>query len=206
MKEAFVKGEDIHRHTAAVIFDIHPELVNTDQRRIAKTINFGVMYGMSAFRLANELQIPQKAAKAFIDDYFARFHGVQSFIERVQAEAEKTGKVATLMGREREVPEIRSRNRVEKSQAQRIVVNTVIQGTAADIMKLAMLKVTARMCREHTRSTLLLQVHDELIFEVPEDEILSMQLLVRQEMEHAVELSIPLRVGMGVGKSWGDLN
>lgn len=206
LKEAFVKGEDIHRHTAAVIFDIHPELVNTDQRRIAKTINFGVMYGMSAFRLANELQIPQKAAKAFIDDYFARFHGVQSFIERVQAKAEKTGKVATLMGREREVPEIRSRNRVEKSQAQRIVVNTVIQGTAADIMKLAMLKVTARMCREHTRSTLLLQVHDELIFEVPEDEILSMQLLVRQEMEHAVELSIPLRVGMGVGKSWGDLN
>lgn len=206
LKEAFMHGQDIHRHTAALVFDIHPDLVTSEQRRMAKTINFGVMYGMSAFRLANELQIPQRAAQKFIDDYFTRFNGVQAFIQRVQAQAEQSGKVATLFGREREVPEITSRNRTEKAAAQRIVVNTVIQGTAADIMKMAMLKVSRRMHQEHQRSTMLLQVHDELIFEVPEQDIAAMQLLVRHEMEHAVELSVPLRVGLVVGHDWGELD
>ncbi|MDD4840986.1 MAG: DNA polymerase I [Sphaerochaetaceae bacterium] len=205
LKEAFIKGEDIHRHTAAVIFDIHPELVTSDQRRMAKTINFGVMYGMSAFRLANELQIPQKAAKVFIEEYFTRFNGVQAFVMRVQKQAEQTGKVATIMGRERQVPEIRSSNKMEKAGAERIVVNTVIQGTAADIIKLAMIKIAKRMADDQLHSKLLLQVHDELIFEVPETEITKMQLLVKDEMEHAIKLSVPIRVGMAIGKSWGEL-
>jgi DNA polymerase-1 len=161
---------------------------------------------MSAFRLSNELQIPQRQAKAFIEDYFARFSGVQAFMQRIREQAELTGKVATLLGREREVPEIKSSNKMEKSGGERVVVNTVIQGTAADIMKMAMLRVVRRMEKDGYRSRLLLQVHDELIFEVPEQEITNMQLLVREEMEHAVELSIPLRVSMEVGRSWGDLH
>jgi DNA polymerase-1 len=206
LKSAFQKGEDIHSHTAGIIFNVHPQLVAPEQRRIAKTINFGVMYGMSAFRLSNELQIPQRQAKAFIEDYFARFSGVQAFMQRIREQAELTGKVATLLGREREVPEIKSSNKMEKSGGERVVVNTVIQGTAADIMKMAMLRVVRRMEKDGYRSRLLLQVHDELIFEVPEQEITNMQLLVREEMEHAVELSIPLRVSMEVGRSWGDLH
>lgn len=206
LKSAFQKGEDIHSHTAGIIFNVHPHLVAPEQRRIAKTINFGVMYGMSAFRLSNELQIPQRQAKAFIEDYFARFSGVQAFMQRIREQAERTGKVATLLGREREVPEIKSSNKMEKSGGERVVVNTVIQGTAADIMKMAMLRVVRRMEKDGYQSRLLLQVHDELIFEVPEQEITNMQLLVREEMEHAVELSIPLRVSMEVGRSWGDLH
>jgi DNA polymerase I len=206
LKEAFLKGEDVHSHTAASIFGIHPQLVAPEQRRIAKTINFGVMYGMSAFRLSNELQIPQKQAKVFIEDYFARFNGVQAFMQRIRENAEVTGKVATLLGREREVPEIRSSNKMEKSGGERVVVNTVIQGTAADIMKMAMLRVVRSMKEQGFLSKLLLQVHDELIFEVPTQEVAQMQVLVRQEMEHAVELSIPLRVSMEIGSSWGDLH
>jgi len=206
LKEAFIKGEDVHSHTAASIFGIHPQLVAPEQRRIAKTINFGVMYGMSAFRLSNELQIPQKQAKSFIEDYFARFNGVQAFMQRIREKAEITGSVATLLGREREVPEIRSSNKMEKSGGERVVVNTVIQGTAADIMKMAMLRVVRSMKAQGLQSKLLLQVHDELIFEVPTQEVADMQVLVRHEMEHAVNLSIPLRVSMEIGTSWGELH
>lgn len=206
LKEAFLQGEDIHTHTAALIFGVHPELVMPEQRRIAKTINFGVMYGMSAFRLSNELQIPRKDAQTFIDNYFARFSHVARFMQQVREDAEKTGKVSTILGRERAVPEITSRNKMEKAGAERIVVNTVIQGSAADIMKLAMLKVVKAMDEQHLESKLLLQVHDELIFEVPEHEITTMQLLVKREMESAYDLSIPLRVSMEVGQSWGEMH
>jgi DNA polymerase-1 len=206
LKEAFLHGEDIHTHTAALIFGVHPDLVMPEQRRIAKTINFGVMYGMSAFRLSNELQIPRKDAQTFIENYFARFSGVNDFMRQVREHAEKSGKVSTILGRERAVPEISSRNKMEKASAERIVVNTVIQGSAADIMKLAMLKVVRAMEREGLKTRLLLQVHDELIFEVPDDELTTMQLLVKREMESAYELSIPLRVSMEVGHSWGEMH
>ena len=206
LKEAFLHGEDIHTHTAAMIFNVHPDLVMSEQRRIAKTINFGVMYGMSAFRLSNELQISRKEAQTFIDNYFTRFAGVSAFMQRVREEAEKTGKVSTVLGRERAVPEISSRNKMEKAGADRIVVNTVIQGSAADIMKMAMINVVGAMKAQGLQSKLLLQVHDELIFEVPKKEVTAMQLLVKQEMEHAYQLSIPLRVSMEVGTSWGDMH
>jgi DNA polymerase-1 len=206
LKEAFLHGEDIHTHTAALIFGVHPDLVMPDQRRIAKTINFGVMYGMSAFRLSNELQISRKDAQNFIDSYFNRFAGVRDFMQRVREEAEKSGKVSTILGRERAVPEISSRNRMEKAGAERIVVNTVIQGSAADIMKLAMLRVVKAMEDAHLKSRLLLQVHDELIFEAPASETAQLQLLVKQEMESAYELSVPLRVSMEMGHSWGEMH
>lgn len=206
LKEAFLQGEDIHTHTAAQIFGVHPDLVMPDQRRIAKTINFGVMYGMSAFRLSNELQISRKDAQQFIENYFTRFSGVSNFMQQVRENAEKSGKVATILGRERAVPEISSRNKMEKAGADRIVVNTVIQGSAADIMKLAMLKVVRAMQAEGLETRLLLQVHDELIFEVPDAELTKMQLLVKREMESAYELSIPLRVSMEIGHSWGEMH
>lgn len=206
LKEAFLHGEDIHQYTASLIFSVSPEDVTPQQRRIAKTINFGVMYGMSPFRLANELQISQNEAKNFINGYFARFSSVQAFMQRIRKEAERTGKVATMLGRERFIPEITSRNRSEKSQGERIAVNTVIQGSAADIMKLAMIRVVRRMERERLASRLIMQVHDELIFEVPEKEITGMQFLVREEMEHAYHLSLPLKVSMEVGSSWGQMH
>ncbi len=206
LKEAFLHGEDIHTHTAAMIFNVHPDLVMSEQRRIAKTINFGVMYGMSAFRLSNELQISRKDAQTFIDNYFTRFAGVSAFMQHVREEAEKTGKVSTILGRERAVPEILSRNKMEKAGADRIVVNTVIQGSAADIMKMAMINVVKAMKAQKMQSRLLLQVHDELIFEVPKREVTAMQLLVKREMEQAYQLSIPLRVSMEVGTSWGEMH
>jgi DNA polymerase-1 len=206
LKQAFAEGEDIHRHTAALIFGVHPELVMPQQRRIAKTINFGVIYGMSAFRLSNELQIPRKDAQQFIDSYFERFSGVRNFMQSVIDEAEKTQMVSTLLGRQRSVAEITSRNRMEKAGAERIAVNTVIQGSAADIMKLAMIRVVHAMKQEKRVSRLLLQVHDELIFEVAESELTAMQLLVKREMENAYQLSVPLKVSMEIGDSWGQMH
>lgn len=206
LKKAFLEGEDIHTHTASLIFGVHGDLVLPEQRRIAKTINFGVMYGMSAFRLSNELQIPRKEAQTFINNYFARFSKVSEFMERVREDAKRDGKVATLLGRERAVPEITSRNGVERAGAERIVVNTVIQGSAADIMKLAMIKVVEAMRLQQLKSKLLLQVHDELIFEVPKSEITQMQLLVKKEMESSYPLSVPLRVSLEVGSSWGAMH
>lgn len=206
LQKAFLTGQDIHRHTAALIFGIDVTEVTAEQRRMAKTINFGVMYGMSAFRLAGELHISNREAQDFINDYFERFNGVRSFIQTIHNEAEASGKVATLFGRERLVPEIQSRNRTEKAQGERIAVNTVIQGTAADIMKMAMLNVARRMESEQLNSRLLLQVHDELIFEVPESELTQMQLLVREEMEQVVTLAVPLRTSLSVGNNWGELS
>jgi DNA polymerase-1 len=206
LKAAFLAGVDVHRHTASLIFGVPSEEVTADQRRIAKTINFGVMYGMSAFRLANELKIKRSEAQAFIDAYFARYSGVRDFVGKVRADAEVHGMVRTLLGHERAVPEIRSANKTEKAGAERIVVNTVIQGTAADIMKLAMLRIARRMHTEHVRSRLLLQVHDELIFEVPQEELEKMGTLVKEEMERAVKLSVPLKASVEFGRSWGEMH
>lgn len=206
LKEAFLAGEDIHTHTASLIFDTMPALVLAQQRRIAKTINFGVMYGMSAFRLSNELQITRKEAQTFIDDYFARFSKVKEYMQNVIEVAKKTGAVKTLLGRQRYVPEILSRNKMEQAGAERIVVNTSIQGSAADIMKLAMLRISKRMEEHMLSSRLLLQVHDELIFEVPEAEIEKMKIVVQEGMQQAYQLSIPLKVSLEIGSSWGQMH
>ncbi len=206
LKEAFTSGGDVHRHTGSLIFEVPPEEVTEQQRRIAKTINFGVMYGMSPFRLSRELDIPRKEAAEFIDAYFRRYSGIRRFINETVQEAEKSGMVSTMFGHERVVHGITSRNKTEKAGAERIAVNTPIQGTAADIMKAAMIAIDRRLKKEMLHSTMVLQIHDELIFEVPMDEIDRMRQLVKEEMEQVVELRVPLRVSVETGKSWGELH
>ncbi|MDR0464533.1 MAG: DNA polymerase I [Treponema sp.] len=198
--------QDVHARTAALIFGIDEKDVKSEQRRIAKTINFGVIYGMSSFRLANELNISRAEAQEFITAYFNTYSGVRRFIDDLIAKTEKTGYVTTIAGRRRYVPAINSRNKTEKSAAQRIAVNTPIQGSAADIVKTAMINVDRRLVNERSSAKLLLQVHDELILECPKEEADTAVRLVREEMENAASLSIPLRVSIETGLRWGDFH
>ena len=204
--KAFTEGIDVHRMTGSLIFQVDPEEVTAEQRRIAKTINFGVMYGMSGFRLSRELKIPRKQADEFIGSYFARYANIRKFIDETVASAEEKGTVSTILGRERMIAGINSRNRNEKSGAERMAVNTPIQGTAADIVKLAMLNIDGRIKEKELKSKLVLQVHDELIYEVPLSEVEEMKVLVKQEMENVLKLKVPLRVSIETGESWGDMH
>ena len=206
LRSAFLEGNDVHRETAAKMFDIFPEMVTPEQRRMAKTINFGIMYGMSPFRLAGELKISLKSAKEFIERYFERYSGVSAFVEKVKAQAYEDGFVRTAMGHIRYIPEIKSSNKTVRSTAERVAVNTVIQGTAAEIMKLAMMAIDRRMRELNLKSRMLLQVHDEVIFEVPEEETEQMKDLVRSCMENAMKLSVPLKVGLETAGRWGEMH
>jgi DNA polymerase-1 len=203
---AFKEGRDVHRRTAALIFGLSEDAVTPEQRRIAKTINFGVMYGMSAFRLSNELGISRTDAQAFIDAYFRTYAGVRRFVDELVAEAEKTGYVETLRGRRRYIPAIRSGNKTEKAAAERVAVNTPIQGSAADIVKLAMLRVDAALAASGLDARMLLQVHDELIVEASDADADAVMDLLRTEMEKTVALRSPLRVGVEKARSWGDIH
>ena len=203
---AFNEEKDVHARTAALIFGIDERQVKSEQRRMAKTINFGVMYGMSAFRLANELNISRTEANKFITAYFKTYSGVREFIENLIKETEKTGFVTTIMGHRRCISAINSPNKTEKSAAERITVNTPIQGSAADIVKTAMINLDKRLAAEKNPSRLLLQVHDELILECPENIAEETAKLVKAEMENAVNLSLPLRASVGIGKSWGSFH
>ena len=204
--KAFVHADDVHRQTAALIFNVSPAEVTPAQRRIAKTINFGVIYGMSAFRLAGDLGISRKDAQGFIDTYFERYSGVSNFIKETIAGAEKEGLVTTQMGHRRSVPDINSSNRTVRQASERIAVNSVIQGSAAEIVKIAMINIDKALKAKNLKTRLLLQVHDEVILEVPDEEIETVKDLVRTEMESAVKLSIPLRVSIETGKRWGELH
>ena len=206
LQKAFTEGEDVHKQTAAMIFGVFPEMVSPDQRRVAKTINFGVMYGMSAFRLSRELKIPRRQADEFIGAYFSRYSGIQAFIDKISEQARTSGCVKTICGHERYIHGINSRNATERAGAERIALNTPIQGSAADIVKLAMLKITAELEQRGLESRLLLQVHDELIFEVPEHEIDQMKALVKDIMESVIKLDIPLRVSVETGDCWGEMH
>ena len=186
LREAFAAGRDVHRQTAALLFGVAEEEVSAEQRRIGKTINFGVIYGMSAFRLARDMRIPRKDAESFISTYFQRYAGVDRFLKGTIREAEVNGYVRTLMGRRRPVPAIGSRNRTEKMAAERVAVNSPIQGSAADIVKKAMLDVTRLLQERGLKTRLLLQVHDELIFEAPQAEAAKAAGLIRRAMEGAV--------------------
>ncbi|GHV94205.1 DNA polymerase I [Spirochaetia bacterium] len=203
---AFKDDKDVHARTAALIFGIDEGEVKSEQRRIAKTINFGVMYGMSAFRLANELGITRTDAANFIDAYFNTYAGVRRFIENLIKKTENTGYASTILGRRRYIRTINSRNKPEKAAAERIAVNTPIQGSAADIVKTAMLNLDKRLAAEQSPARLLLQVHDELILECPKAEAEATVSLVKAEMEQAVKLRIPLRVSVETGKRWGDFH
>jgi DNA polymerase-1 len=202
--EAFRAGEDIHRTTAATVFGVAPPLVTAEQRRAAKTINFGILYGMSAFGLAKNLRIGNKEAQEFIDAYLGRFPAVRRYIEETLAAAEATGKVETLYGRVRWLPDIQSKNRALRENARRMAINARIQGTAADLLKKAMIAVARRLAAERPESRLLLSVHDELVLEVPAAEAEDVGRLVKAEMEGVAELAVPLAVDLGSGRSWFD--
>ncbi len=206
LSAAFRDGVDVHARTAGLLFGVGDGDVTGAQRRMAKAVNFGVMYGMSAFRLSNELGIPRKEAKHFIDAYFTTYSAIRSFVESAVAEAEEAGGVRTLYGRFRPLPGINSRNRVEKAAAERAAVNSRIQGTAADIMKAAMIDVASGLEARYPAAKMLLQVHDELLLEVPEGEAEAVASFLKETMEGAVELSVPLRVGVEIAPSWGDLH
>ncbi|MDR2404346.1 MAG: DNA polymerase I [Spirochaetaceae bacterium] len=203
---AFREGKDVHARTAALIFGIDESAVRPDQRRIAKTINFGVMYGMSAFRLSNELGISRTEAASFIAAYFKTYAGVRQYIDELIRKTEETGFAATILGRRRYIPAINSRNKTEKAAAERVAVNTPIQGSAADIVKTAMLNLDRALAAERSPARLLLQVHDELILDCPRADVPAAAELVRREMENAVTLCIPLRVSVEKGKRWGDFH
>lgn len=206
LMKAFIDGKDVHSETAALIFDVFPEMVTSDQRRIAKTINFGVMYGMSAFRLSQSLGISRKDASGFIKAYFEKYSEVKKFFSSVINEAKETGKVKTLLGHERIIPQINSKNKIEEAGAERIAINTKIQGTAAEIMKKAMINVHNTLIKENLKSKILLQVHDELILEVPNDEKNKVEILLKEQMEKAMILSIPLKVSVESGNNWGEMH
>ena len=208
MRQAFIKGTDVHKSTAALIYGVEPEQVSPEMRRTAKTINFGVIYGMSAFRLAKDLGISRTQAASFIDSYFMQYSKIKDFINGTVASAEEKGYVETLFGRRRPVMNINSKNKVEKSSAERVAVNTPVQGTAADIVKKAMVGVTYALKEADSPAKLLLQVHDELIFECPDDKksIESAIAIIKDKMENAVQLSVPLRVSIEYGKSWGEFH
>jgi DNA polymerase-1 len=203
---AFREGTDVHTRTASLIFGINESEVKSEQRRIAKTINFGVIYGMSAFRLSNELNISRSDATNFITAYFNTYSGVRQFIEDVIKKTEETGYVTTIFGRRRYIPTINSRNKTEKAAAERIAVNTPIQGSAADIVKTAMLNLDSRLKNERSKAQLLLQVHDELIFECPKESAGETAILIKTEMEQAASLSVLLRVSVETGNRWGDFH
>jgi DNA polymerase-1 len=212
LTRAFNSGKDIHAETAARIFGIDEDKIDASQRRVAKVINFGVMYGMSPFRLADELGISRTEAATFIEVYFKTYSGVRMLLSGIIEEAEIKGYVTTLFGRRRAIPTINSANKTEKAAAERIAVNTPIQGTAADIVKKAMIdvdKALARLnegCPEEQRWRLLLQVHDELILEGPESKAEAAAGLVRSVMENAAVLNVPLRVSVEIGKRWGSFH
>ncbi|MDR2631490.1 MAG: DNA polymerase I [Spirochaetaceae bacterium] len=203
---AFTEGKDVHARTAALIFGVAEDEVKPAERRIAKTINFGVMYGMSAFRLSNELGISRTSAAAFIETYFKTYRGIRVFIDELIKKTEETGYASTILGRRRYIPAINSRNKTEKAAAERVAVNTPIQGSAADIVKTAMLNLDKALTAQKSPARLLLQVHDELILEVPKDHAAEAAELVRREMEKAVTLKVPLRVSVETGKRWGDFH
>jgi len=202
--EAFRAGEDIHTTTAAGVFDVSPGLVTSEQRRAAKVINFGIMYGMSAFGLAQNLKIPKAEADRFIKTYLDRYGAIREYMDSTIESARTTGKVETFYGRIRWLPDINSRNYQMRENAKRMAINARIQGTAADLLKLAMIQVDRRLAEERPDSKLLLTVHDELVLEVPEADVDAVSELVRQEMEQVEELDVPLVVDLGHGKTWFD--
>ena len=202
LKAAFERGEDIHTSTAAAIFNLSPAEVTPEHRRKAKEVNFGIIYGISPYGLASRLGIDPEEAKQIIVNYFARFPRVNDYITHVLASAYKYKYVTTILNRRRYLPEIDSKNATVRQNAERIAINTTIQGSAADLIKLAMINIHRWLKKQRARSKMVLQIHDELVFEVADEELVTIQQMVRQKMESAIQLSVPLKVDLGVGKNW----
>ena len=202
--ETFMRDEDIHSTVAQNIFGVGKDNVTQDMRRTAKVINFGIVYGMSAFGLSKELEISQKEAQHYIDSYFERHKGVKKYIETIIEEGRANGFVRTLFGRIRFIPEINNSDQTVRQLGERAAMNTPIQGTAADIIKMAMINTTNKIRQRELSSQLILSIHDELVFEVPEHEVGEMERLIKDEMEHVITLSVPLRVSLGSGHNWAE--
>jgi DNA polymerase-1 len=202
MLRAFAEGEDIHRATAAEIFGVAPAEVQPEQRRYAKVINFGLIYGMSAFGLAANLGIDRTAAQNYIDRYFARFSGVKRYMDETRAEAKARGYVQTVFGRRLWLPEINSPNGPRRQGAERAAINAPMQGTAADLIKLAMIAVQDWIEREGLASKMIMQVHDELVLEVPDAELALVKDMLPKLMSGVAELKVPLVADVGVGCNW----
>jgi DNA polymerase-1 len=202
--QAFRNNEDIHTRTAAEVFKIDPQFVTPDMRRAAKAVNFGIVYGQTPFGLAQGLGIDRKEAELYIRRYFERYAGVQEFIDRTIEEVRQTGVAKTLLGRKRPIPDMQSRNPSARSFAERTAVNTPLQGTAADLIKLAMIRIAQELQQRKMQSRMLLQVHDELVFEAPAEEVDDLKELVKNRMEGAAELDVPLSVETGSGPNWRD--
>ena len=202
--KAFVEDEDIHTRTAAEVFQVFPSFITPELRRQAKTINFGIIYGMSPYGLSRELGISRKMAKTYINNYFARYKGVKQFIDKSIEDARRTKKTSTLLGRIRLLPDINSSNKNMREFAERTAINTPIQGTAADLIKLAMINVDSAFTKRGLKTAMLLSVHDELVFEVPPDELDVVKGLVKEIMEGIWDLKVPLKANIECGKNWAE--
>ena len=203
--EAYRTGKDIHTLTAAEVFGVPPMLIDAEHRRRAKAVNFGIVYGLSPFGLAQQLGIEQKEAKRFIEAYFERYAGVRIFIDQTLEQARRDGFVRNLFGRKRPIPDLLSKNPNLRGFAERTAVNTPLQGTAADLIKIAMLRLDREIRERKLNAKMLLQVHDELVLEVPEAEVEAVKALVKECMEGAHALSVPLDVEVSVGGNWRDM-
>ena len=204
MRQAFVDGEDIHRVTASQVFDVPFDQVTSLQRSRAKAVNFGIVYGISKFSLAQDIGVSVAEAGQYMDSYLARYHGVRDYMHAVVERARADGYVSTLYGRRRSLPELQSSNYNIRSFGERVALNMPVQGTAADIMKIAMIRADRRLREEKLQGRLLLQVHDELIAECPPEEAETVKRLLCEEMERAAELSVPLTAEAGSGRTWYD--
>ena len=203
--EAFRRGDDVHTLTASQVFGVPPLMVTAEHRRAAKVVNFGIVYGLSAFGLSQNLGIESSEARKFIDAYFEKYAGVRAFIDATLEQTRREGRVTTLFGRIRPIPDINSKNATQRGFAERTAVNTPLQGTAADLIKLAMIRIDAEIRKLGLKSRMTLQVHDELVFEVPKHEVEIVKPLVREYMENVHALEVPLLVEIGVGPNWRDL-
>jgi len=204
LMHAFTHDLDVHRATAAEVFDVSTEEVTTDQRRSAKAINFGLIYGMSAFGLAKQLNVGREEAQHYMHRYFARYPGVESYMEEIKQKARKLGYVETLFGRRLYLPQINAKNGLHRAAAERTAINAPMQGTAADIIKKAMLNISDWIKKEELPLVMIMQVHDELVFEVPEHQAESFSGQIAEKMEQAADLKIPLKVDVGIGMNWDE--
>ena len=204
MREAFISGEDIHTATASQVFGVPTEEVTHEMRRRAKAVNFGIVYGISAFSLSEDIHVPVYEAKEYMERYLSTFSGVAQYQTQVVEKAKADGYVSTLMGRRRWLPELKSSNFNLRSFGERVALNMPIQGTAADVIKLAMIRVWKALKEENLKAKLILQVHDELIVECPEEETERVKELLTREMVGAVSYSVPMKADSAAGKSWGE--
>jgi DNA polymerase-1 len=204
--EAFRRGDDIHTLTASRVFGAPPLMVDAEQRRRAKAVNFGIVYGLSPFGLSQQLGIEQREAKQFIENYFRTYTKVRAYLDRTLEECRREQKVRTLFGRVRPIPDINSPNPNMRGFAERTAMNTPLQGTAADLIKLAMIRIDAEIERRTMQSRMTLQVHDELVFEAPESEVEDLRTLVLDKMQNVHKLKVPLVAELGVGPNWRDLD